>query len=264
MSPRGHRCARFRLRAASCLARREAREGFTLEAELATTLSGLERARPRAGHPSVVFDSRCARGPGTSRVPEPAPLQVRSRRGLRAPPGAPSRCLGRRLRSALLHRFHSLSIVRWRVTAKAFVSFELGRACLLALLARAGVAALRCTRLEFCTPNNPTRALRASSAPGAELSTSSHFPKLALRARPRSVDCAPLSDRPSIFIGRRTEERAPKGSEPIDAIEARGIRVSRRGHPLRRPVSIGPAAFSSAAPLERLASDTPVASSARS
>jgi len=55
--------------------------------------------------------------------------------------------------------------------------------------------------------------------------------------------------------------RAPTGSEPVDANEARGIRVSRRDHPLRRPASIGPAAFSSARRLERPASDTPVASS---
>jgi len=37
-------------------------------------------------HPSVVSFVPRARGPGTSRVPEPAPLRMRSRRGLRARP----------------------------------------------------------------------------------------------------------------------------------------------------------------------------------
>lgn len=103
--------------------------------------------------------------------------------------------------------------------------------------------------IDFCTPNDPTRALRASSAPGVSFSPAQRRLRAAL---PSFTD----------FHRVRTEERAPKGSEPVDAIEARGIRVSRRGHPLRRPVSIGPAAFSSAAPLERPASDTSVASSA--
>jgi len=61
---------------------REARVAFTLEARAAIFVPGLER---RILDPDTLPSYRQprARGPGTSRVPEPAPLRMRSRRGLR-------------------------------------------------------------------------------------------------------------------------------------------------------------------------------------
>jgi len=63
-------------------ARREAREAFTFEARAENDAAGLGG---RIFDPDTLPSYRepRARGPGTSRVPEPAPLRVRSRRGLR-------------------------------------------------------------------------------------------------------------------------------------------------------------------------------------
>lgn len=202
----------------------------------------------------------CARGPGTSRVPEPAPLQVRSRRGLRAPLRAPSRRLGRRRRSKLVHRVRSLSDRCLRVTAKAWVSFELGRACLLTLLAWAGVAnrrciqstsALRTIRLE----HSVLRLLPAQRPRGlspSEACASCSPAQRRLRAAPPSPELSLVE----------TGGRAPTGSEPVDANEARGIRVSRRDYPLRRVVRSARWRFLPPRSSNDHTSDTPVASSA--
>jgi len=70
-----------------------------------------------------------ARGPRTSRVPEPAPLRMRSRRGLRASPVPGLVSVVRRLAPWLTHRCRSSSAAADARHCAACVSFELGRAC---------------------------------------------------------------------------------------------------------------------------------------
>jgi len=102
-------------------------------------------------HPSVVSFVPRARGPGTSRVPEPAPLRMRSRRGLRARP-------------------ELLCVLRWKDVSKApapsspdlFAAPCVTRGGLRFLRARSRVSGERV--LFVLQSSRPSRCVRSTSA----------------------------------------------------------------------------------------------------
>jgi len=105
-----------------------------------------------------------ARGPRTSRVPEPAPLRMRSRRGLRAQ-SEPVRVSMVRRRFESSRTVFARSRRRPARNAPCGDSFELGRACPCALGSARGRRDRRCVRSTSALRNrfhSSTRALVAS------------------------------------------------------------------------------------------------------
>jgi len=100
--------------------------GFTLEARIPGNAPGLGGAHPRSGHPPSYRQSH-ARGPWTSRVPEPAPLRMRSRRGLRVRLGPSSSSLCWRHTESVRAPYSPALIAS--PSSRPSDSFALGRAC---------------------------------------------------------------------------------------------------------------------------------------
>jgi len=117
----------FRYCAISGFAHLEEREAFTFEARTAVDAPGLGG---RIHDPDTLSSYRLprARGPGTFRVPEPAPLRVRSRRGYRVrfEPRGISVKRGVRGSRTMVARAPRRGVRHARGPS---VSFELGRAC---------------------------------------------------------------------------------------------------------------------------------------
>lgn len=239
-SPRRHRCAHFRCCAISGFARREAREAFTLEARATGSAPGLGG---RVHDPDTLSSYRFprARGPGTSRVPEPAPLRVRSRRGL-------SRTvrISRRPRRGTLGDPRTVVARAPRRPARqtlGVVSFELGRACpWVCREASRRRRVQRCVRSTFALRNRSNSSTRASSLPSAAA-------RPARRLATPHEDCPRSGDLAATVLvpanvsfahrARPSEDarsRTPGGSGPPDANEAGESSVFTTGLSLRRSV----------------------------
>jgi len=147
-------------------ARREAREAFTFEARAENDAAGLGG---RIFDPDTLPSYRQprARGPGTSRVPEPAPLRVRSRRGLR-------------VRSELVRFFvvrrcfessHTVVARSRHPSARQTRCEQLlqarSRGSSVRLVASRGRRDRRCVRSTSALRNRPNSSTRASPFPGA-------------------------------------------------------------------------------------------------
>jgi len=147
-------------------ARREAREAFTFEARAENDAAGLGG---RIFDPDTLPSYRAprARGPGTSRVPEPAPLRVRSRRGLR-------------VRSELVRFFvvrrcfessHTVVARSRHPSARQTRCEQLlqarSRGSSVRLVASRGRRDRRCVRSTSALRNRPNSSTRASPFPGA-------------------------------------------------------------------------------------------------
>jgi len=209
-----------------------ARGAFTLKARAATHAPGLGG---RVHDPDTLPSYRLprARGPGTSRVPEPAPLRVRSRRGYRVrlePRGIsveekPSRPA---------HRCRMLSAPPRASTAweECFLHAR-SRVSEVRLIAPAGVATGDASDQRLHSETIPTRALvlrrfpARRSGPVRRLSAPPGDRPLpeTLRLRARSRECLFLRAASPV---RRRALRAPGSSGPPDANEAGENRGSRR------------------------------------
>ena len=215
-------------------ARREARGAFTFEARAETYAPDLGGRTP---DPDTLPSYRVprARGPGTSRVPEPAPLRVRSRRGLRVRSGP--------VRVSVVRRHfdgprtvvaRSRRCPAHQPRCKRFLRAR-SRVSEMRLVAPAGVATGDASDRLLHSETVPTRALVLRRFPAQQPSPCDAFRRIArglLSSQSLAAPCP--STRTSLFARRsaRPEDsvkRAPGSSGPPDANEAGENRASRRG-----------------------------------
>jgi len=190
-----------------------------------------------------------ARGPRTSRVPEPAPLRMRSRRGLRAQ-SEPVRV------SMVRRRFESSRTVFARSRrrparhAPCGDSFELGRACPCALGSARGRRDRRCVRSTSALRNRSNSSTRTSSLPSAATTLrrlsapfDDHPRTGASRLRARSRERLFSRAGPPV---RRRASQTPGSSGPPDVKRGWGESRFTARFSLRRPADSHAVALSSA------------------
>jgi hypothetical protein len=211
------------------------------------------------------YRSPLARGPGTSRVPEPAPLRVRSRRGLRVrfEPGRDF-LVWKTLAPASRTVVACIRRCSARQT-RGVGYFRLGRACpRCAPKSARGRRSQRCVRSTSALRNRSYSSTRASSFPSAVPVAMPCGVVWSPSFRRLSAPCSLARSswvRAAASPVRRRAGWAPGSSGPPDANEAGENRGSRRdSHFGDRTTSW--AAFSSASrDREPIASGTLVASS---